>query len=104
MELLGIDIGSSSVKCALLRNGKVCSKIVHAKYPSRIDGVRVEVDPGVILKAIQQATRDIGPAARRADCIALSVISTRFCTAGSPARGWSIRPTHHSWVSMRRTI
>ena len=75
MALLGIDIGSSSVKCALLRNGKVASKIVHAKYTSQIDGVRVEVEPAVILKAIEQAARDVGSSAKKADAIALSVFS-----------------------------
>ncbi|HZK80267.1 MAG TPA: FGGY family carbohydrate kinase, partial [Humisphaera sp.] len=75
MTLIGIDIGSSSVKCALLRGGKVAGQIVHAKYPSHIDGPRVEIDPTVILKAIAKATREIGPAAKKVDAIALSVLS-----------------------------
>lgn len=75
MTLLGIDIGSSSVKCALLRDGKVASKIVHAQYPSHIDGVRVEVDPVILFKAIQQASREVGTAAKKVDALALSVFS-----------------------------
>ncbi|HET6250516.1 MAG TPA: FGGY family carbohydrate kinase [Tepidisphaeraceae bacterium] len=75
MTLLGIDIGSSSVKCALLKNGKVAGKIVHAKYPTHIDGPRVEVEPAVMLKAIAEASREVGAGAKRADAIALSVFS-----------------------------
>lgn len=87
MFLLGIDIGSSSVKCAMLRGGRIVGKIVHAKYPTRIDGPRVEVDPPAILKAVGQAVRNVGAAARKADAIALSVFSPGWVamdSAGKP--------------------
>ncbi|HWE00952.1 MAG TPA: FGGY family carbohydrate kinase [Tepidisphaeraceae bacterium] len=87
MTLLGIDIGSSSVKCALLRGGRVVGKIVHAAYDTHIDGPRAEVDPGVLLKAISKATREVGAAAKKAEAIALSVFSPGWIAmdkAGEP--------------------
>jgi sugar (pentulose or hexulose) kinase len=94
MHLLGIDIGSSSVKCALLRNGKFAGNIVHAKYPSKIDGVRVEVDPAVILKAVAQATGDIGSSAKKADAIALSVFSPGWVAMDAKGRPLTPIVTH----------
>src|SRR5665213_1127469 len=87
MQLLGIDIGSSSVKCALLRAGKLSGKIVHAPFRSLTTGVRVEVEPTAILKAVQSAVRDSDGAAKRADAIALSVFSPGWVAmdgAGEP--------------------
>ena len=87
MTLLAIDIGSSSVKCALLHGRDVVGKIVHAKYATRIEGSRVEVDPNVLLKAIAQATGDVGSNAKKADAIALSVFSPGWVAmdgAGKP--------------------
>lgn len=75
MDLLGIDIGSSSVKCALLRNGKVRGQIVHAKFDTRRAGVKVEVEPRAILKAVASAARQASSKAKQVDAIALSVMS-----------------------------
>src|SRR6185437_10795297 len=94
MQLLGIDIGSSSVKCALLSHGKVTGKIVHTKYPTHIEGARVEVDPHVLLKAIAQATRDIGSAAKKADAIALSVFSPSWIAMDSAGKPLTPIVTH----------
>lgn len=75
MNLLGIDVGSSSVKTAILRNDKVTGKITRAFFPTRHEGVRVEVEPDAVLKAIRQTVADLGTAARRADAVALAVMS-----------------------------
>ena len=75
MNLLGIDVGSSSVKSAILRNGKVRGKITRAFFATRHVGVRVEVEPDAVLKAMRQTVTDLGPAARRADAVALAVMS-----------------------------
>src|SRR6266700_3644697 len=75
MSLLGIDIGSSSVKCAILRNGRVHGQIVHAKFPTRRDGVKVEVDPPALLKAITSAAKQVEKGGTGVDAVALSVMS-----------------------------
>ena len=52
MTILGLDVGSSSVKAALLRGRRVIGKIAHAGYAARYDGPRAEVDPQKLLAAI----------------------------------------------------
>ncbi len=75
MTHLGLDIGSSSVKAGVLRNGKVLGPLVHASFPTSHDGVRVEVRPDELLKAVASAIKGLGRRARKVDLIALSVMS-----------------------------
>src|SRR6185295_5624278 len=75
MNLLALDVGSSSVKSAILKNGKISGKIVRASFKTRRDGVRAEVDPKNILKAIHQAIADIGKPAKSVDAIGLTVMA-----------------------------
>jgi sugar (pentulose or hexulose) kinase len=86
MNLLGIDVGSSSVKTALLRDGKVVGKITRAYFRSRHDGVRVEVDPGAILKAVRDSVAALGAPARRADAVTLAVMSPAWVAMDRPAK------------------
>ena len=67
MNLLGIDVGSSSVKSAVLRDGKVVGKITRAYFLTRHEGVRVEVDPAAVLKAERDTVRELGPRAGRVE-------------------------------------
>jgi xylulokinase len=94
MQLLGIDIGSSSVKCAVLKNGRVSGKIVHAQYAMHIDGPRVELEPDVLLKAIAQVAGDIGPAAKKVDAVALSVFSPGWVAMDSAGKPLTPIVTH----------
>jgi xylulokinase len=75
MNLLGLDFGSSSVKAAVLRNGKVTGKIVRAETLTRHTGVRVELDPRSVLKAMAEVIGQLGRAAKSVDAVALSVLS-----------------------------
>ena len=75
MTHLGLDIGSSSVKAGLLRDGKIVGRIVHATFPTNHAGVQVEVDPAKLLAAISAAIAHLGAAAQKADVVALSVMS-----------------------------
>ncbi len=72
---LVLDIGSSSVKAALARSGKL-SHIGHAGFPTRTHGVEVEVDPRKLMAAIHKAVAVL-PAAdrRRVTSIAFGVMS-----------------------------
>jgi sugar (pentulose or hexulose) kinase len=75
MTILGLDVGSSSIKAGIVRAGRLQSTIARASYPTHFDGVKAEVDPAKVLKAIQSAITDLGPAAQRVDAIGLSVMS-----------------------------
>ncbi|HEY2589426.1 MAG TPA: FGGY family carbohydrate kinase [Tepidisphaeraceae bacterium] len=75
MNLLGLDFGSSSVKAAVLRDGKVKGRIVRSETVTRHAGVRVELDPRSVLKAMADVIGQLGRAAHAVDAIALSVLS-----------------------------
>jgi xylulokinase len=75
MNILGLDIGSSSVKAGIVRNGRILALLSRDTYPTHYDGPKVEVDPANVLKAIARAINDLGPACRKVDAIGLSVMS-----------------------------
>jgi xylulokinase len=75
MTLLGLDVGSSSVKAAILRDGRIVGDLARDSYPTQFDGRRAEVDPNAVLKAISRAIARLGPRARRVDYIGLAVMS-----------------------------
>lgn len=104
MNLLGLDIGSSSVKAAVLSNGKVRGRIVHARFPTRHSGVRVEVEPRSLLKALGEAIEQIGKSAMKVDHIALSVMSPAW--VAMDAKGKPLTPivTHQDRRSVKVAI
>jgi xylulokinase len=75
MNVLGIDVGSSSVKAGVLRDGAVVGELVREGFPTRYDGPRVEVDAANVLAAVSGAIKLLGEAAKSADVIALSVMA-----------------------------
>ncbi|MGA3067452.1 MAG: FGGY family carbohydrate kinase, partial [Tepidisphaeraceae bacterium] len=75
MLILGLDVGSSSVKAALLRKGKVVGRLARASFATHFDGVRAEVDPTAILRAVSSAIAELGKGAKRAEAVGLSVMA-----------------------------
>src|ERR1700722_1602483 len=86
MTLLGLDIGSSSIKAAILRGRRVVGRIAHAKYAVRYDGLRAEVDATAVMAALAEAVADLGPAARRADVVALDVMAPAWVAMDANSR------------------
>jgi xylulokinase len=79
MRLLALDIGSSSVKAAILRNDGPPRGIVRVSFPTiyNDDGVapRAEVKLAAIERALRGAIAALGPAAKRVDLIAAATMS-----------------------------
>jgi sugar (pentulose or hexulose) kinase len=100
MLLLGIDIGSSSVKVALLSNGRIVGRTHSCDFHTRYDGVRVEVDPDAVLEAMVRAIRAAGPKVRRVDAIALSAMSPSWVAMDRRGRAMTPIITHQD----RRSI
>jgi xylulokinase len=75
MTILGVDIGSSSVKAGILRGTRVVGRIARESFATRYDGTRAEVHPDEILAALGRAIRALDGRAKRVDAIALSVMS-----------------------------
>jgi xylulokinase len=72
MNILALDIGSSSVKAGILRNGEVTGRVVRSEFDTKYDGPKAEVDPKAILRALAGAIAQLGTAARRVETIALT--------------------------------
>src|SRR5205085_10290775 len=77
-------------KAAVLRDGNVAGRITRAFFPTRHEGVRVEVNPDDILQAIEKTIEDLGTSARRADALARAVMSPAW--AGMDVKGKAITP------------
>lgn len=94
MPLLGLDIGSSSVKVAVLRGTDIVGKVATAKFTTRYDGVRAEVAPAAILKALKSAIDQLGTAAGRVDAVAISVMSPAWVAMDAAGRPLTPIVTH----------
>src|SRR5581483_7086343 len=94
MTILGLDIGSSSVKAAILRDGRIAGELARASYKTRYDGPKVEVDPPVLLRAIAQAIKHLGKNVRRVDAIGLSVMSPAWVAMDKHRKALTPLVTH----------
>jgi sugar (pentulose or hexulose) kinase len=90
VNLLGIDVGSSSVKAAVLRSGNPHGKIVRAFFKTDHRDQRVEVPADRILKALADAVKQLGAPAKRVDAVGLTVMSPAWCAMD--ARGKALTP------------
>jgi xylulokinase len=105
MNLLGLDIGSSSVKAAVVNDkGDPVGTIVHRAFDTRRHGVSVEVEPKDMLAAVAGSIAAVGSAAKKVDFIALSVMSPAW--VAMDARGKAITPivTHQDRRSTAEAI
>lgn len=102
--ILGLDIGTSAVKAAVLRGERVVGRIARVEYPTRFQGPRVEVNPAQILTAISRAIAALGATARRVDALALSVMSPAWIAMDR--RGKPLTPiiTHQDRRSLNEAI
>lgn len=75
MTLLGLDVGSSSVKAGILRGDAIVGDSPRVFFKTRHGGGRAEVEPGAVLRALAEAVRLIGSRVRQVEAIALAVMS-----------------------------
>ncbi len=92
--LLAFDIGSSSVKAAILRTGNINSRIARIAYKTQHSGPRVEVEPKEVLGAIHRAIQSLGSKVRSIDAIALSVMSPAWVLMDKQGKAITSIVTH----------
>src|SRR5688500_13995813 len=89
MIVLGLDIGSSSVKAGLLRGGgRVVGEIARAEFDARYVGTFAADAADDYLRAVARATRQRG--AQSVDLVALSTMSPSWLAMDR--RGRAITP------------
>jgi xylulokinase len=73
MRVLCVDVGSSSIKAAWCKNGKV--KTIHqVDTPSITEGRRVEIDADHLIKAFEKAIREVMKHHKHVDAIAIDTL------------------------------
>lgn len=90
MKLLAIDIGSSSVKAAILTGAGAPRSIATQAFVTRYDGKHAEVDEQQILKALAGAIQQLGDHATRVDAIAPTTMAPSWVAMDK--RGRAITP------------
>jgi xylulokinase len=90
VTILGVDIGSSSVKCGILRGCAIVGRVARESFPTVYEDVRAEVDADDVLRALARAVRRLGAAARRVDAVAISNMAPSWVAMDN--RGRAITP------------
>lgn len=77
VTVLAIDVGSSSVKAAVLVGTEPVGALVREGFQTRYDGVRAEVDPAGVMRAVSKASRAAVRSAvgKPVDVVAISAMS-----------------------------
>jgi xylulokinase len=94
MTILGLDVGSSSIKAGIVRQGRIVGRLAVAGYSTRFDGAKAEVDPEKVLVAIARAIGELGERARRVDAIGLSVMGPAWVAMDSSGKAITPIVTH----------
>jgi xylulokinase len=91
---LAFDFGSTGLKAALLRGTQLLSPICRAKYPTRYSGPQAEIEPDHLLAAFGAACKQLGTKVKKADVIALSVMSPVLILLGKNGKPLTRLITH----------
>jgi xylulokinase len=94
MLVLAIDVGSSSVKAAILRNRRVIGRIARAAFATHYDNDRVEVNADAVLHAVAGGIGQLGARARRVDVIAISAMAPSWLAMDRRGRAITPLVTH----------
>lgn len=104
MRLLAIDIGSSSVKAAVLTGGHVPRRVGRATFETKYDDIgdapQAEVELAAIERAVIDAVGQLGEAARRVDLIVPATMAPSWVALDRRGRPLTRVVTHQD----RRSI
>lgn len=95
MRVFALDIGSSSVKAAIVHNGQVRGPVAVASFPTRYTNNRAEVSPRRLLEAIRQAVSSLDESARKkADLLSLATMAPAWLAMDANGRPITPIVTH----------
>jgi xylulokinase len=94
MTILALDFGSSSVKAAILKNGRVTGKIVHGFYKTHFDGIRAELDSRSVFTGLADAIGQLGAAVGKVDHIALDAMAPSWVAMDKTGKALTPIITH----------
>jgi xylulokinase len=91
---LNFDFGSTGLKAALLRGTTLLSPIYRAKYPTHYHGPQAEIEPDDLLAAFVSVCKQLGGKIKRAEMVALSVMSPVLVLLGKNGKPLTRLITH----------
>src|SRR5215212_1990490 len=94
MNVLGFDVGSSSVKAGILRKGKIVGPLTRAAFATKYDGDRAEVSADAVLRAVGNAIAQLGARARKVEVITMSVMAPSWLAMDHDGRPITPVVTH----------
>lgn len=101
---LGLDIGSSSVIAGILRGTKVLKESRRVFFKSVCTGPRVEVTPESLLEAVAKAVSSLGSAGKKADHVAMAVMSPAWVAMDRSGRALTPIITHQDRRSVSEAL
>ncbi len=94
MNVLGFDVGSSSVKAGILRKGKTVGQITRASFATNYSADRAEVSASAVLSAVAHAIAQLGARAKKVDVIVMSVMAPSWLAMNHDGRAITPVITH----------
>ena len=94
MNLLAIDIGSSSIKAGILTGSGAPRHVVTDSFATRYDGKHAEVDERSILRALTAVIQKLGSDAKRVDAIVPTVMAPSWVAMDVKGRAITPIVTH----------
>ncbi|HVT89909.1 MAG TPA: FGGY family carbohydrate kinase [Tepidisphaeraceae bacterium] len=100
MNVLAIDVGSSSVKAGLLRGQRLVSS-ARCPFPTHIEKDRAEIDPADVLRAIAKAIGGLGAFSKKVDVIAIDTLAPSWIVMDKRGRALTPIVTHQDRRSIK---
>ena len=100
VRVLALDIGSSSVKGAVVEGTKILGLAARVAFATRYDGTQAEVDAATIRRAVIQITRELSVRARGVDVLSLCAMAPSWVAMDGAGNALTPVVTHQD----RRSI
>ena len=94
MNVLGFDVGSSSVKAGILRKGKIVGALTRASFATKYDTDRAELSAEAVLRAVASAIAQLGPRVKKVDVIAMAAMAPSWLAMDHDGRPITPVVTH----------
>lgn len=105
MDLLALDVGSSSIKAALLRNGRVTGRVARATFPTGYSAVTAEVDARALLGALAEAAGQLGRSTlARVEAVVMSNMAASWIAMDRRGRALTPIVTHQDRRSVAEAM
>ncbi len=102
MPTLGIDIGSSSVKAAILNGDRIVGQHAYVPFATQRLADWAEVRPATVLSVIAKAIAALGPAAKSVDWINFATMSPAWVAMDADGRALTPIVTHQDRRSLEQ--